>query len=72
MSEDFQHACFPKHIRESNVPIVYEVKLDNGELIKAFVDDSKQYQTEGLCWRNAETKEIIYRHRVDGWREIKN
>lgn len=60
---------FPEVFKtDQGEPIVFEVKLRNGELRKAIVDWSKQ--NEGLQWYIVHINTNIPKERVLGWRKL--
>ena len=67
----------PIYRKENNgAPLSFEIQLDDGQTMRAWVDDEKQYMAEGILWVAGENKgdyrvgNRISRHRVRGWRDF--
>lgn len=59
---------WPPSFRKGNRWIIYQIQIDD-QVHHAYVDDTAQYQADGLQWRNAHTDEYYPKERVKGWRE---
>lgn len=81
--KDFKDGL-PRYTVADNAPIQFEIKLvPKGEIppntvIRAYVDDSQQYQADGTCWRAVTSAPMvkvgqrIEKWDVVGWRRLEN
>lgn len=60
----------PYYIYEGGNLRPFEVTLDTGETMAAYVDPSNQYSADGACWRSADTNEFISKYRVVAFRPL--
>jgi len=62
---------FPYYIYTTGMCMrFFEILLDTGELVQAWIDPSRQYAAEGLEWRVKDTDEYIPTSCVQGFRCI--
>ena len=66
------HAKFPNCAinYQKGYAYVFELILNKGQRIQAWLDISEQYKADGSCWRNNDTNETINDYFVVAWRQI--